>query len=119
MKTRSGFVSNSSSSSFCILGKEIQPKDIDFNENIFCKFWPDWGEGNIFFKVTPEILEYLETNQHYSIYRKTYFIVYASGEYNVQVEKSKLPDKFNLYAFELAHAEAINTVKDLERCLEY
>lgn len=118
MKVRSGFVSNSSSSSFCVLGKEINKNEIDFNENVYCKIYPDWAEGNLFFKIDPELLEFLQTNETYKKYSCKFFIVYAYGEYNVEVKRDTLPELFKIYSFEIAHTSGIESVKDLESYLE-
>lgn len=62
MKTRRGFVSNSSSSSFIICGDKL----IDFPEKYNSKLHAEgWGvsEGCDFFKVTEDMYEFLKENK--------------------------------------------------------
>lgn len=63
MKRRLGFVSNSSSSSFMILGRKISQADIQsigyelaHEGNLYATDWGDWNDGADFFSVTPKML---------------------------------------------------------------
>lgn len=60
-KIRTGFVSNSSSSSFIIMGDVISFEDA---KNYTDAFWilDEWSEGNDCINLTPEVLEFLNEN---------------------------------------------------------
>ena len=60
-KIRTGFVSNSSSSSFIIMGDVISFEDAKNYKDVF---WilDEWGEGNDCINLTPEVLEFLNEN---------------------------------------------------------
>lgn len=54
MKKRNGFVSNSSSSSFIVIGKETSKENINNFENVYMK-GNDRGEGTDYFLLTKEM----------------------------------------------------------------
>ena len=66
MKIRNDYVSNSSSSSFMVLGSKYTPNDgwrltiEDFDNledgEMFFAVFPDIGEGDYVFKITPELM---------------------------------------------------------------
>ena len=60
MKIRVGFVSNSSSSSFVVFGKEVGIDEID---DLHVKFYGYNGsEGSHFFRPTDEMIEYMKAH---------------------------------------------------------
>lgn len=64
MKTRNGFVSNSSSNSFVIIGRPMTIEEINLeNADLLCLYgygYDDIGEGVDFFKITPEMLDFIK-----------------------------------------------------------
>ena len=59
MKIRQGFVSNSSSSSFLIIGRQVQFSDIKDGDLVYIK-GKEFNDGEDVFKLTPEIKKILD-----------------------------------------------------------
>lgn len=60
-KIRNSFVSNSSSSSFIIMGESISFEEAkNYNDALW--ILEEWGEGNDCIELTKEVLEFLDEN---------------------------------------------------------
>ncbi len=99
MKIRTGFVSNSSSSSFCIFYKTIDPSEIDNFDKIHVL--SHWYEGPIVFNLQDDMKEYLkeklfegiESSKEYSLIE----IIYNVNEGSCIIDSRELANKLKKY----------------------
>jgi hypothetical protein len=111
MKNRVGFVSNSSSSSFVIIGEKL-----DFLPNEFEKDLLGVGsycdEGVDIFPITKELFELIkksiELEGNLEFYKGKGYDAEAGGI----IKKSSLPDKFSVFGFQKDYY-CTNSVNDL------
>jgi hypothetical protein len=85
MKVRSGFVSNSSSSSFVIFVREANINEID-NEHVKV-YLGSYGDGAGYDRPTPEMIEFLKAN--------------SSGDYKLYYEYASFGEEADLNASEM------------------
>jgi hypothetical protein len=81
MKIRNGFVSNSSSSSFCLIGKELHTLPIKIDKDEIYATSSDLGcEGRCIFPLDQEMLDYLLENKDSEDFPEfDYYIAYLTS----------------------------------------
>ena len=98
MKIRRGFVSNSSSSSFVIVGTEVKFKDLSaFDKNIMMLV-EDIAEHTVAMGMSKKDYEYLAKNPKSDI---RFFRTIASGDDEIELKKADMPDKVKIYTLEV------------------
>lgn len=99
MKTRNGFVSNSSSSSFVLIGEKVDLQNIkpeNLEDNLYMTSTGIAYEGNIWARIDgPEILEFLQNsveNENLNL-GSTYLVYHVSYDGENEIDVTKLPKK--------------------------
>lgn len=139
MKIRVDFVTNSSSSSFVIVGREVKISEIDLNDNntYYCAGM-ELGDGQDIFEMDEELLSYLTSeivaskisdfgNDPYASilnFYKSYLIYNYGSDWDsdddtgltVRQLSSKIPpdEKFNILHFEKDN-HSTDGIEDLKR----
>ena len=101
MKIRIGFVSNSSSSSFVIVGTEVKFKDIASEDKDITMLVDDIAEYTVAMDMKKADYRYLEL--HPEVITKLcmkFFKTVASGE-EFELKKADMPDKVTVFTLEV------------------
>lgn len=116
MKTRNGFVSNSSSSSFIIFGTKTDIWDIEdvSKENVWAIGGP-CSEGWDVFKVDPEMLMELRKSENHCNLDliKAYKTVIIDGPGDSVLIDNNLPPRFDVFSVEKSY-HSTSDVKTLK-----
>lgn len=124
MKIRTGYVSNSSSSSFIVIGRDVgnifsNSLNLDFKNKEYAMFGKElWGEGTDFIHLTSELFEWIK-DRRYNIdfYNGDIIEIIKSGENSWSSECIEIPDNITdakAYCI-IANQHSSSSIEDLER----
>ena len=112
MKTRQGFVSNSSSSSFVIFGEKLAWHDLPTNTTDDETFWMSGmpcGEGWDVFPLTPAMIELIRKKGRNGDYYRAFKSFYSETEQVIRTDE--LPPVFTVFAFEKSQHSSDGNLK--------
>ena len=108
MKIRSGFVSNSSSSSFVMAARLLTTREVAdradgaIGGGLYWWGWVDYGDGNMLFRLDKEMLDLIRAGDGYAGDGGVYE-VYAIGDGDGTAIPKDLPEGVMLYGGEVSN----------------
>lgn len=122
MKTRNGFVSNSSSSSFIVVGKKIDKSEIKSHGHVWL-IGSEYGEGTDAFELTPEMQDIIvaHTGEIYATFISAIKTLSGDDEGTLEEEDIKLMSsygKVDVLAFDKSYYDSLEQGDWEERYLK-
>jgi len=100
MKIRKGFVSNSSSSSFVIVGNKVKFSDLSATDKKITMLVEGIAEHTVVMDMDEKSHDYIQ--KHPEIMKDiTFFRTIASGDEEIELKKADMPDKVKVYTLEV------------------
>lgn len=123
MKIRSGYVSNSSSSSFVVIGKDTgniysNNLQLDFENKQYVMLGKELSDGTDYIELTPELFEWINRRKFDLDWGNGSIIeIITSGKNAWSVDCIKIPDNLtNAFAWSIkADDWSSSSIEDLEK----